>query len=126
MTKKNEDGAMMEMTDQARIRRRRILKAGAVIAPLAVTLHGGVAFAQVNSAGRCVEHLKDTLRIPTFSVDADGNYVQNGSVAFNPSPGAMTGRVIDGQPEDHWNYVIREQLAGQTCLQSFMASGETR
>ncbi|MBL4802312.1 MAG: hypothetical protein JKY45_10495 [Emcibacter sp.] len=123
MTEMNKDDAQKEA---ARMKRRSLLKAGAAIVPLAVTLHGGAAFAHVSSAGRCVSNLTDNLMIPQFKKKHNGTYKKIGMTNFKPSMADMTGRKINGIPEDHWNYVLREKMSGQTCLQSFMQSGEDR
>ena len=124
MTEMNKNDAKKE---DARIQRRKILKAGAVIAPLAVTLHGGAAFAHVSSAGRCVQNMKENLIIPKFKYKKrKKTYKVIGSENFSPSTMAKTGRKFNHVEEDHWDYVLREELAGQTCLQSFATSGENR
>ncbi len=126
MTDMKKDDMKMNKTDEKRIKRRSLLKAGAVIAPLAITLHGGVAFAQVNSAGRCIEDMKTNVQIPLYEEVpiGSGTYQQTGtSVNFSPDNNQFTGRFVGGQPETHWQYIENEQLSGITCLQSFANAG---
>ncbi len=124
MTDMKKDDLKMNKTDEKRIKRRSLLKAGAVIAPLAITLHGGVAFAQVNSAGRCIENMRTNVQIPLFEDVGGGVYQQTGvSVDFSPDNTALTGRLVGGQPETHWQYIENEQLSGVTCLQSYANAG---
>jgi len=126
MTDMKKNDTIMNKTDKKRIERRSLLKAGAVIAPLAVTLHGGVAFATVNSAGRCIENMKTHVKIPLFEDDNNGGYQSTGVMEdFSPENTALTGRFVGGQPETHWQYIENEQLSGLTCLQSFTNAGLT-
>ena len=129
MTEINKEDTKGDMMEDGRIKRRRLLKMGAAIAPLAVTLHGGVAFAQVNSAGRCVENLKTRLssegkEIPLFAKDHHGNYVLTGnSVPFDESLTATTGRLnIDHKLENHWEYLESQGEQVQSCMQSFFGN----
>jgi hypothetical protein len=46
---KNENEDMMKK----RMHRRSLLKAGAIVAPIALTLHGGVPLAHAESSGQC-------------------------------------------------------------------------
>jgi len=125
MTDINKDDIKINKME-ARIKRRSLLKAGAVIAPLAITLHGGVAMAQVASAGRCVEKLKTTETVPVDTVDGNGNPVTN-QVPFSPSQSAFTGRTnTNGTSETHWDYILKGNGHGMTCLQSFEAAGLPR
>lgn len=116
MTEIDKDNTM----ENLRIKRRSLLKAGAVIAPLALTLHGGISMAHASSTG-CVDDLKEHVRIPTF--DGEGN--PNGDVPFDPENG-LTGRLNEnGTPETHWDYLTNEELYGASCLQSIENSGLT-
>lgn len=108
-----------------RIKRRKILKAGAAIAPLAITLHGGTAFATVNSSGRCAKNIKKNLReqgkkIPIYKNGKKTNH----STHFDPKYG-RTGRFIGNPPfaETHWDYLRSEEGIDmeQSCMQSFFA-----
>lgn len=129
MTDMKKDDMKMNKTDEKRIKRRSLLKAGAVIAPLAITLHGGVAFAQVNSAGRCIENMKTNVQIPLYEEVplGSGTYQQTGTtVNFSPENTDFTGRFnVNGVPgpETHWQYIENEQLSGITCLQSYANAG---
>jgi len=119
---------------EARIKRRSLLKAGAVIAPLAITLHGGAAMAQVASAGRCVETMKTTVKVPVNRLDESGAPILDGDgipvtdqVDFSPSVSAFTNRNNDdGSPETHWDYILKGNADGMTCLQSFDSAGLPR
>lgn len=129
MTEINNEDTKGDMMEDGRIKRRRLLKMGAAIAPLAVTLHGGVAFAQVNSAARCVENLKARLvsegkEIPVFEPDQNGNYVStNHTIPFDESLTATTGRLnANNNLENHWEYLESQDEQVQSCMQSFFGN----
>lgn len=57
MTKVNETEVKEAEGLKKRLHRRSLLKAGAVAAPIAMTLHGGIPLAHADSAGLCVIQL---------------------------------------------------------------------
>lgn len=57
MTKVNETEVKQGEGLKKRLHRRSLLKAGAVAAPIAMTLHGGIPLAHADSAGLCVVQL---------------------------------------------------------------------
>lgn len=59
MTNKMDNDNMMDAQEQKRLNRRRLLRAGAIAAPVALTLHGGVPLAHADSAGMCALKLQE-------------------------------------------------------------------
>ncbi|PCI46160.1 MAG: hypothetical protein COB49_09005 [Alphaproteobacteria bacterium] len=124
MTEINKDNAKKHTTEDARVIRRRILKAGAV-APLALTLHGGIPMAHANSTG-CLEELQTHVDIPHFVPDGNGFKWDGTTVPFDPDNLLTTGRQFPGEdPETHWGYLVREELYGASCLTSMVNTGIT-
>jgi len=136
MTEEHKSDKMIKAIEHNRIKRRSLLKAGAAVAPLAITLHGGLAMASVTSAG-CVEDLEKHIEVPHYELDTpdDGTglhetYHRSSSdhdQKFDPEFG-KTGRKIhdkDGllKEESHWDYIINEESTGASCLQSFANKG---
>jgi len=115
MTEINSDDIRTDKK-KARIKRRSLLKAGAMAAPLAITLYGGISLAHADSTD-CVEQLEKNVEVPHF--DASGN--KDGKESFNPETG-FTGRTIGGKPETHWDYITKEDKTGASCLQSIQSS----
>lgn len=118
MTDVNKDD-IMKNNEEERLKRRRILKAGAAIAPLAVTLHGGNAMAAVISAS-CVDKMTGKLQIPKYEKS-----IENGSVVYTQvtttgfDKNAKTGRLTaGGADETHWNYISIPGNAGHSCYTS--------
>ena len=54
MTKQTDNEEVKKDGLSKRLHRRSLLKAGAIAAPVALTLHGGVPLAHADSAGLCV------------------------------------------------------------------------
>ena len=124
MTEENKNKTMISKAKNTRINRRNILKAGAIVAPLAITLHGGIPMAHAASGG-CVEDMANHVTVPQFKLGVDGTYEVNHdlpALQFDPV-GGVTGRVIDGETETHWDYITNEELFGASCLQSFENKG---
>lgn len=120
MTKMNKDNANKNALEAGRIKRRSILKAGAVIAPLALTLHGGTSLAFAGSVN-CLAELETHVKVPNFEPDGMGGFAWNGTTTpFDPiDEGHFTGRLNpDGSLESHWDYLINEELYGASCIQS--------
>ncbi len=140
MTNMNKDDAEKNAAEEARIKRRSILKAGAVIAPLALTLHGGIPLAQAMSTD-CLQELHENLLIPNFVPNYDDDHHDDGHddhhtgyildpnkppTPFDPYNQLTTGRQFEGEdPETHWDYLIREDLYGVSCLTSVVNTGLT-
>ncbi len=82
MTEMNDKKITENTVADTRAKRRRILKAGAVIAPLAVTLHGGIPMAHASSAG-CIEDMEKHVKVPHYKVkehdDGDDDDDDSGS-----------------------------------------------
>ena len=119
MTEINKDDVKKNAMEETRLKRRSILKAGAVIAPLAVTLHGGIPLAHAASTG-CVQELVDNVTIPVYE---NGSYNMNNMVQFNPN--AYTGLIENGESESHWDYLIDKKLYGASCMTSIISTGLT-
>jgi len=117
MTDINKDDMKINKME-ARIKRRSLLKAGAIAAPLAMTLHGGIPMAHADSAS-CVEELKNHVEVPHY----DDNGHKDGEERFNPDSGFTNRLNHDGTPETHWDYLENEDLTGASCLQSLENSG---
>ena len=62
MTKVDEVEVKKSEGINKRLNRRNLLKAGAVAAPVALTLHGGVPLAHADSSGACVVQLMDIAK----------------------------------------------------------------
>lgn len=118
MTEINRDDTKVSKME-ARVKRRSLLKAGVIAAPLAMTLHGGISMAHADSAS-CVKELEDHVTVPHY--DDTGH--KDGEERFNPREG-FTGRVNpDGRTEEtHWDYLENEDISGASCLQSLEDSG---
>lgn len=88
MTEMNDKKITENTVADTRAKRRRILKAGAVIAPLAVTLHGGIPMAHASSVG-CVEDMEKHVKVPHYKVkehdDGDGDGDDSGSSSSSSS-----------------------------------------
>ncbi|PCJ38546.1 MAG: hypothetical protein COA81_12870 [Alphaproteobacteria bacterium] len=111
MTGKKEDSAKNK---DLRLKRRSILKAGAVIAPLAITLHGGISVAHANSA-TCVDQMvANDVQIPLFNADGTSKGITE---RFNPESG-LTGKVINSNPQTHWEYIQTGVMGFTSCLTS--------
>lgn len=127
MTEINKNATKKKSALEERIKRRSILKAGAVIAPLALTLHGGIPMAHANSTG-CLEELNKNIQVPNFIPNSNNTgYIQdpnNPTTRFDPFNQLTTGRQFAGEgPETHWDYLIREDLYGVSCLASMTNAG---
>ncbi len=127
MTEENKNKTMINVVKGSRLNRRSMLKAGAVAVPLAITLHGGIPMAHAASGG-CVQDMKDHVTVPQFKLGDDGITYEVDhdlpALQFDPV-GGITGRVIGGETETHWDYITNEELFGASCLQSFENSGLT-
>ncbi len=111
MTRINKDIAK---NGDLRLKRRSILKAGAVIAPLAITLHGGISVAHANSA-TCVDQMvANDVQVPLFNADGTPKGITE---QFNPQSG-LTGKVINGVPQTHWEYIETGVMGYTSCLTS--------
>lgn len=118
MTEKNSNDMKIN-EKEARIKRRSLLKAGMVAAPLAMTLHGGIPLAHAESTD-CVEELEKHIEIPH---DDDGDGVSDRTEPFDPETGLTGGTNSDGTSETHWDYLINKDKVGASCLQSIEDSG---
>ena len=127
MTEENKNKTTISNAKNTRINRRSMLKAGAIVAPLAITLHGGIPMAHATSSG-CVEDMETRITVPQFKLGEDGITFEVNhdlpALPFDPVSG-ITGRVIEGQNETHWDYIVNEELFGASCLQSFENTGLT-
>ncbi len=114
MTEVKKDNATTHKKTEVRLRRRSLLKAGAVIAPLAITLHGGISLAHANSA-TCVDKMvTNGVQIPILNPDGSPTGVTE---LFNPESG-LTGQIINGQSQTHWEYIETGVMGYTSCLTS--------
>ena len=67
MTKQTDNEEVKKDGLSKRLHRRSLLKAGAIAAPVALTLHGGVPLAHADSAGLCVLDLQKIANNPNDS-----------------------------------------------------------
>jgi len=130
MTEIKKDDAETSGKTKARIKRRSVLKAGAVIAPLAITLHGGIPLAHAASAA-CDVKMAGQQIIPEFT----SKQKQNGEYKNEPTGRMLgyqgtrgkTGRVFNsphrGYEETHWDYIKQTDVAGHSCYNSITIAG---
>ncbi len=76
MTKVNGTEKKMDAIDSKRQLRRRLLKTGALAAPVAMTLHGGVPLAHAASAGLCEFELIEIANKGAYSADPRTRHLQ--------------------------------------------------
>ena len=133
MTEKKTEESIMENIEKsrgnARINRRKILKAGAVIAPLAVTLHSGVPLAHAASAA-CDVKMDWQKIIPEFEAvkNHDGTYTntKTGKILGYRGTAGKTGRILEfGIEETHWDYISQPGVTGHSCYNSIVITGGT-
>ncbi|VAW00144.1 hypothetical protein MNBD_ALPHA01-675 [hydrothermal vent metagenome] len=116
MTEMKIDNATINEKTETRLRRRSILKAGAVIAPLAITLHGGISLAHANSA-TCVDKMvANQVQVPKLNPDGSMTGVTE---IFNPESG-LTGQMINGHAQTHWEYIETGVMGYTSCLTSII------
>jgi len=136
MTNVNDTEKKIDAVDSKRQLRRRLLKTGALAAPIAMTLHGGVPLAHAASAGMCEYELIDIaqntvsdprakylqvpmygnrlakLERPTNGGDIDIEDYEDGSqlMPFNGS-------------EEHWQFLSDPANGGfaMSCYNSIVA-----
>ena len=116
--------------EKTRLKRRSILKTGAVIAPLAVSLHSGAAMAQVLSAA-CDVKMQGRSIIPTYTTQpqSGGGYINSptGNTIGYQGTAGKTGRKFDspvlGHEETHWEYISDPAHTGHSCYTSIMDTG---
>ena len=110
--------------------RRSLLKAGALAALIALTLHGGVPLAHANSSGSCVWELiqianssgrSAELQVP---INTKSNKVANAAHGHAIIPslddyGPNTQLVPFDGSEEHWNFIASSpNRFGFSCLSS--------
>ena len=141
MTEVNNTDKKNEVTSGAtlgkRLHRRSLLKAGAIAAPVALTLHGGVPLAHADSAGLCVINLMNIANNPAdnraamLQVPIKGGQVaekKNGTHKFELLPEDLANDYPPGtqlQPFDasnlnHWEFIKDplNQRFGFSCVNS--------
>lgn len=125
-----------------RLHRRSLLKAGAVVAPIALTLHGGVPLAHADSSGSCIFELYDIANDPNHPNHEDmlipmnpknGHFatVINGHVNDPGGGGTYPDNYPDNYPdgtylepfnptnEEHWKFIAQSPANyGYSCIVS--------
>ncbi|MBL4603914.1 MAG: hypothetical protein JKY84_14305 [Emcibacteraceae bacterium] len=133
MTKVNDAEVNKSTGLSQRLHRRSLLKAGAVIAPIVVTLHGGVPLAHADSAGLCVMQLVD---IANDSSDSRHGYMQipmkggqiaqpliglthNQEAKLSDYPDGTELEAFNASPA-HWNFIAdpTNNRFGFSCVNS--------
>ncbi len=139
MTKVNETKVEREEGLAKRLHRRSLLKAGAVVAPIALTLHGGVPLAHADSAGLCVVKLMEIandqgdarhrmLQIPVHGSQIAQPLVGNSHAVEvlpeNYQPGTKL-EPFDANNIQHWNFIKDPQNGrfGFSCVNSIEFNG---
>lgn len=122
MTEINKDDNN-KTTDDMRAKRRLILKAGAAIAPLAVTLYGGIPLAHAASAS-CEEKMTNNgFQIPNYDPET-GEYTGTITYGHNIHTGRMLNSGMNsGKPETHWDFISIEGNPGHSCFNSLNPNG---
>lgn len=115
-----------------RLDRRSLLKAGAIAAPVALTLHGGVPLAHADSAGLCVVQLMDIAnnpgdhRAPMLQVPMKDGTVARPLVGNHKTevkaedyPDGTTIEPFNASPQ-HWEFLSdpQNQRYGFSCVSS--------
>lgn len=83
MVDKNETENKSDGMMDKRIQRRRLLKTGALAAPIALTLHGGVPLAHADSSGSCI------LKLIEIANDSGNPHSGELQVPINPNNGQV-------------------------------------
>ena len=130
ISKNNSENKIDAVMDQ-RMLRRRLLKTGALVAPIALTLHGGVPLAHADSSGSCILELMDIAnnqspgtRWDELQVPINDGQVAaiNGDHAAVPElkdyPEGTELVPFDGSPE-HWEFISSSSNRfGFSCIAS--------
>ncbi len=109
MTKVNETEVKEAEGLKKRLHRRSLLKAGAVAAPIAMTLHGGIPLAHADSAGLCVVQMIEIAQGNDSRARMLQVPVKNGQIA----------RPLVGE---HQSEINAEDYPEGTVLEPFNAS----
>ncbi|MBT6328427.1 MAG: hypothetical protein HOJ34_01475, partial [Kordiimonadaceae bacterium] len=115
-----------------RLHRRSLLKAGAIVAPIALTLHGGVPLAHADSSGSCIIELwnigenpshpnYEDMQIPMNPKNGHFQTVTNG--LGNPNGGTYPAdtdwQAFNPTNEEHWKYIAESPANyGYSCIVS--------
>jgi len=142
MTKVNDEEVKCEEGLSKRLHRRSLLKAGAVVAPIALTLHGGVPLAHADSAGLCVVQLMDIARDSTDSRHAMLQIPMKGGKIIQPEgrlqhafevvqedyPEGTELQPFDASNQQHWEF-IKDPINGRfghSCMASVVYSSNVK
>lgn len=142
MTKVNETKVEREEGLAKRLHRRSLLKAGAVVAPIALTLHGGVPLAHADSAGLCVIQLMEIandqsdgrhtmLQVPIHGGQVAQPLVGNShatDILPEDYPNGTKIEPFDASNIEHWNF-IKDPINGRfgfSCVNSIDFNGRIR
>jgi len=142
MTKVNETEVKNVEGLNKRLHRRSLLKAGAVAAPIALTLHGGVPLAHADSAGLCVIQLMEIANNPgdgrhaMMQVPIHSNQIAQPLVGNSHAPEIHAEDYPEGtqiQPFDasnieHWNFINNplNNRFGFSCVNSIDFNGRIK
>jgi len=112
---------------KSRLSRRRLLKTGAAMAPLALTIHGGIPLAHADSAGLCVRQLEELadlgdprMQIPTKLNGQLHDSDDGESERYGQSDNDEEEKVpFNSEVESHWKYIKSDSSRhGYSCLNS--------
>ncbi len=132
MTKVNEIKEKKAGGLKKRLDRRSLLKAGAIAAPVALTLHGGVPLAHADSAGLCVvqlmdiaknssDHRSDMLQVPMKdgAIARPNMGSHKTEIKAEDYPQGTTIEPFNASPQ-HWEFLSdpRNQRYGFSCVSS--------
>jgi len=117
-----------------RLDRRSLLKAGAIAAPVALTLHGGVPLAHADSAGMCVVQLMEIAnnsgdsRSPMLQVPMKDGRVADPIIGFKHDveihakdyPEGTSIEPFNAGSPHHWQFLSdpNNQRYGFSCVNS--------
>lgn len=135
MTEVNETEVKKTEGLKKRLHRRSLLKAGAVAAPIAMTLHGGIPLAHADSAGLCVVQLIEIAKSNDSRAEMLQVPMNGGRVAVPHSrshktiikvedldvdyPAGTTLQPFDASPQ-HWQFLSdpNNNRFGFSCVSS--------
>lgn len=134
MTNEIEKVGNSEDSLSKRLHRRSLLKAGAIVAPIALTLHGGVPLAHADSSGSCIIELfnigqdsthpnYEDMQIPMNPKNGHFATVINGHVndpgAGTTYPDGTYWEPFNPTNEEHWQYITESPANyGYSCIVS--------
>lgn len=128
---KKTDNKAATMMDK-RMQRRRLLRTGALAAPIAMTLHGGVPLAHADSSGSCVFELIDIANNPSHPrwgelqvpINSNSGHVAHTAHGHDVEPDAgdyPPGTVLMpfDASDEHWEFISSaSNRFGFSCVAS--------